>query len=243
MFVISTILIDMLRRPTQLTFDDQRRRSGRGDPVPGAAGNGPGRKGIVHHIRRQPFRKNSACLVTVRVRDEIPKLRVKRFVRDFRRSLRKACDQGSFRVIHYSIQQTHLHFVVEAKDKRALGVGMKSISTRIARAVNRVFGRKGPVLLGRYHVRVMGTPREVRNGLRYVLLNARKHWAERNRGKARAPRLDEGSSMRWFDGWKRTPWEDPLPDVPEVARARYWITTRGWRRYGLLDPADVPGLV
>jgi REP element-mobilizing transposase RayT len=166
---------------------------------------------------------------------------VKAFLRDFRRSLRQACDQGSFRVVHYAVQNDHLHLLVEAADKRALGVGMKSVSTRIARAVNRVFGRKGPVLLGRYHVRVLKSPREVRNALRYVLLNARKHWAERNPGKLRAPGLDAASSGRWFDGWKRRPWPAPAPDVPEVARARYRVTIKGWRKHRLIDPAEIPG--
>jgi hypothetical protein len=59
----------------------------------------------------------------------------------------------------------------------ALGRGMKSFETRVARVVQRVFGWRGPVLAERYHLRVLRTPREVRNVLRYVLLNARKHVA------------------------------------------------------------------
>lgn len=65
-----------------------------------------------------------------------------------------------------------------------------------------------------------------------MLLNARKHWAARNPGKLRAPGLDEASSGRWFDGWKRRPWPESDEGIPEVARARYWVTTTGWRRTG-----------
>ena len=88
---------------------------------------------------------------------------------------------------------------------------MKSIAARFALAVNRALKRQGAVLLDRYHFRVLKTPTEVRNALRYVLLNARKHWAQglRRRGKdvAKAmgaslrPVLDAASSARWFDGW------------------------------------------
>jgi len=80
---------------------------------------------------------------------------------------------------------------------------MKSLGARLARAVNRVFRRSGPVLADRYHVRVLRTPREVRNALAYVLLNARRHAAQVGRMVSRALRIDPASSGRWFDGWRR----------------------------------------
>ena len=106
--------------------------------------------------------------------------------------------------------------------------------------MNQVFGRRGPVLAGRYHVRVLRTPREVRNALAYVLLNARKHWKER-RGVAPPVKLDEASSERWFDGWKGRRKEAPGHDPPDVANARTWLLREGWRRHGLVDLAEVPG--
>ncbi len=117
---------------------------------------------------------------------------------------------------------------------------MKSIASRLAFAVNRTFGRQGRVLDGRYHVHVLRTPREVRNALAYVLLNARKHWQQR-RGRAPAVRLDVASSGRWFDGWKRSSGAPGGPGPPEVAPARTWLLRIGWRRRGLIDPAEVPG--
>ena len=69
--------------------------------------------------------------------------------------------------------------VVEGDGKEALARGMKAVAARFARAVNRSFKRKGPVLLGRYHLRLLRTPPEVRNALAYVLLNVRKHWRQR----------------------------------------------------------------
>lgn len=122
---------------------------------------------------------------------------------------------------------------------------MKAIGARLARAVNRVAGRKGSVFAERYHLRLLPTPKEVRNALRYVLLNARRHAAAVH---AAVARLDPASSARWFDGWKvgssrvPSPPEGPGPTHrPPVARARTWLLSVGWRRHGLLDPADVPG--
>ena len=143
-------------------------------------------------------------------------------------------------MVHYSVQRNHMHLVVESAGKEALGRGMKSIAARLARVVNRVFGRSGPVLYGRYHLRVLRTPREVRSVLAYVLLNARRHWKQRN-GSAPALRLDEASSARWFDGWKRSIPAPLVREPPEVAAAHTWLLGTGWRRYGLVDPAEVPG--
>jgi REP element-mobilizing transposase RayT len=142
--------------------------------------------------------------VTLRVRRDLPSLTSRRFIREWRASLREACERREYRVCHYSIQRDHLHMLVESEGKDALARGMKSVAARLARAVNPVFGRKGAVLAGRYHVRVLRTPREVRNALAYVLLNSRKHWRQRY-GVAPLVRLDVASSGAWFDGWKRSP--------------------------------------
>ncbi len=142
---------------------------------------------------------------------------------------------------HYSIQRDHVHLLVESAGKQALASGMKSIASRLAFAVHRVFGRHGRVVDGRYHVHVLRTPREVRNALAYVLLNARKHWKER-RGAAPPVRLDEASSGRWFDGWRG---QSAVPargrEPPEVSRPHTWLLAVGWRRHGRIDLAEVPG--
>jgi hypothetical protein len=182
--------------------------------------------------------------VTLRVRPGVASLRSGALVREWRRSLAEASERGSFRVAHYSLQGDHAHLIVEAQGKEALACGMKSIGARLARAVNRVSGRTGPVLDGRYHHRSLRSPREVRRALAYVLLNARRHLAK-SRGISRSstPHLDGASSARWFDGWRlqatnRGPTER---SSPEVARPRTWLLRIGWRRHGLVDPAEVPG--
>jgi hypothetical protein len=131
--------------------------------------------------------------------------------------------------------------IVEADDRAALGRGMMAIGTRIALAVNRVAKRSGRVLADRYHVRLLPTPREVRNALRYVLLNARRHATRALFGAPVA--LDPASSARRFDGWRgHVPIEAvSRTGVRAIARARTGLLAVGWRRHGLIDPADVPG--
>jgi REP element-mobilizing transposase RayT len=181
--------------------------------------------------------------VTLRLRPDLPSLREGRFVREWRRSLAEAAERGSFRVNHYSLQGDHAHLIVEAQGKHALACGMKSIAARLARALNRVSGRSGPVLDGRYHHRSLRTPREVRRALAYVLLNARRHLAKRRHAARTGAALDPASSARWFDGWRAAsrPALEETSAVPEVARPRTWMLRVGWRRHGLVDPAEVPG--
>ena len=115
--------------------------------------------------------------------------------------------------------------------------------------MNRALRRSGPVLKERYHLRVLRTPKEIRNALAYVLLNARKHVAQRllKRGRrisSASAELDPASSARWFDGWRpgvvAKPPDDGRPRA--VARAHTWLLNVGWRKHGLLDPREIPGL-
>ena len=182
--------------------------------------------------------------VTLRVRPGVPSLRGGALVHEWRRSLAEASERGDFRVNHYSLQGDHAHLIVEAHGKDALARGMMSIGARLARTVNRVSQRSGPVLDGRYHHRSLRSPREVRRTLAYVLLNARRHLAK-SRGVSRSTtaHLDGASSARWFDGW-RPKAASRLQDAsgaPEVARPRTWLLRIGWRRHGLVDPSEVPG--
>jgi len=168
-------------------------------------------------------------------------------VREVEGSFRRGAERGEFRLVHYSLQGDHLHAIVEAEGPEALGRGMKSLAARFARAVNRALRRSGPVLRERYHLRVLRTPTQVRNALRYVLLNARRHWAKRRGSKALPGpvRLDPASSARWFRGWRSgsvgVEETSRATDAPAVRAPRTWLLSVGWRRRGLLDPADVPG--
>jgi REP element-mobilizing transposase RayT len=178
--------------------------------------------------------------VTLKVRPDVPSLRSAKLVRDFESSLRKGCERGRFRVVHYSIQSNHVHAIVEAASQQDLSCGMKSFGARLARAVNRMFRRKGPVLADRFHAHVLRTPREVRNAISYVLLNARRHAAALGRCLGDA-RIDPASSGRWFDGWRFVAFTARIREKPAVALPRTWLLATGWRRAGLIQTDEVPG--
>ena len=229
------------RKSRQASIDFHATRHGGARP---GAGRPRTRRSRVPHRTRGGVPGHCPVLITLRVRDDVPRLRCARFVRAFRETLRKGARRPGFRVAHYSIQDDHAHFLVEARGKKCLANGMKSLGARLARCANRVFGRRGRVLADRFHHAVKRTPTEVRRALAYVLLNARKHYRQRRR---RVPPvvLDGASSGLWFDGWKgRAPPAGRYADRGrecEVASPRSWLLARGWRRIGLVDPTEVPG--
>ena len=156
-------------------------------------------------------------------------------------------ERFGFRLVQYAVQPDHLHFIVEAADKKALSEGARGLCVRVARRLNALLGRRGRVFAERYHARALKTPREVRHVLAYVLLQERRHAAKRRSGMTTS--LDACSSAPCFDGFSRTSprWgPDGLDELARevmktVARATSWLLTTGWRRYGLIDPAEVPG--
>lgn len=242
-------LIQMARR-RQAQLALSLRAPARWGGARSGAGRKVGPKPLIRHSSREPFRKPLPAHVTLRMRDDVPSLRLVKVVQAIERTFARGCARPGFRLVHYSLQGNHAHLVVEAQDQAALGRGMKAIGARLALAVNRVTEHAGRVLADRYHMRLLRTPREVHRALRYVLLNARRHSAVKARTAVRAIHelLDPASSARWFDGWKREKLGTgraraprPHTDPPAVARARTWLLSVGWRRHGLLDPAAVPG--
>jgi hypothetical protein len=209
-----------------------------GGARPGA-GRKRGARGSVPHLRRGAFTRHEPCHVALRVRRGVPSLRDGRIVREVERAFRAARERGAFRLVHYSLQRDSVHLIVEAAGPVSLARGMMSIGARLARAVNRVFGRPGAVLAERFHHRVLRTPRDIRNVLVYVLANFRKHAPASPDGRrAFGPALDPGSSGRWFSGWTRA--LAPPAGAAPVVEARSWLLRVGWQRHGPIDPGEAP---
>jgi REP element-mobilizing transposase RayT len=193
----------------------------------------------VRHRSREAFPGRFPCHVTLKAVAGLPSLRRLEVVRAVMRAFAAGAERGAFRLVEFSIQNDHLHAIVEAEGRDALGRGMKSLAARFARAVNRALGRTGPVLRERYHLHVLRTAREVRNALGYVLTNARRHAAKLGRALSRAVRIDPASSGAWFQGWRPGIPRPEISEPPPVVRARTWLARIGWRHYGLLDPAEL----
>jgi REP element-mobilizing transposase RayT len=83
------------------------------------------------------------------------------------------------RLIEFSVLGNHLHLIVEADSNLALSQGMQGLAIRIAKALNRVMGRRGRVFADHYHARLLRTPTELVDAIAYVLGNAQHHYGNR----------------------------------------------------------------
>ncbi len=225
-------LIKIVRRlpPRQLSLSIP---PGWGGRRPGA-GRKAGRRPLVLHRARGEHKGRYPVHVTLRARREVGSLRGARLYGCLEAAI-AAASRRDFRIVHFSVQHDHVHLIVEAHDKAILSSGLRGLSIRAARALNRAAARSGPVWADRYHSRELPTPREVRHALCYVLHNSRKHGRQ-------TPSLDPCSSARWFDGWRdHDPVIDFAVDPPPTVRSRTWLLGVGWRRHGLIRVAEEPG--
>ena len=113
--------------------------------------------------------------VTVRMRDDGCRLRSGTCFRVLKRAFHAANARFGFRVVHFSVQGNHVHFLVEAEGTRELSRGMQGLNVRMAMALNRLMRRRGKVFADRYHAVVLRTPTQTAHALHYVLRNRQHH--------------------------------------------------------------------
>ena len=192
------------------------------------------------HRARVPLSSRHPVHVAMRLEPTLPSLRQSRLSALLGDCLREARERGGLRLVHFALGHHHLHLLVEAEDAAVLSRGLRGLSVRIARRLNAALDRRGRVFVDRYFARPLKTPREAYLALRYVLLNGRKHDAQRGRLWVLGV-LDPCSSAQFFDGWQRAAAQPiDFEDAPVVAPQTY-LLRRGWRVNGLLDPDDIPG--
>ena len=218
----------MARRRNPVQLELPLRRHG-GARAGAGRKRGPGRPGVVHRARPAHSRSHPVH-VTLRAHRLTPWLRSQRVFERIRACIGKA-SKGSFRVVHYSVQGNHVHLLVEATERTALSRGIHGLSIRIARQVNGLVGRRGAFWGDRYHARPLRTPREVRHGLVYVLMNHKKH------ARGPAPDLDPCSSAASFEGLRSSL---PRTHDPSVVTAKTWLARVGWRRHGRIALTERP---
>jgi REP element-mobilizing transposase RayT len=179
----------------------------------------------------------------LKLRQGLPRLRSKREYAVLRAAFAAGCSRslaGPFRLCHYAILNDHLHFLVEAQSRLALSRGLQGLLIRVARALNRLWGRKGKVFADRYHDHILRSLREVRNALRYVFGNGRKH-AREGREVSFSQAMDVFTSAPWFDGFRE---HIEVLGIEAIVRpvtdAKTWMLAIGWRKLGLLSVHEVP---
>ncbi len=183
--------------------------------------------------------------MTLKLRPGLPPLRRQAERAAILAAFARGKDRFGFRLAHFTIQNDHLHLIAEAADRIALRRGLQGLAVRIARALNKLWSRRGKVFADRYHDRILTSPREVRNALVYVLGNG-KHHAATGR-MVRVPQaIDIYSSAPWFDGFREHGFRERIAvrgiDTiePPLAAARSWLLRLGWRRHGLLGIHELP---
>jgi hypothetical protein len=211
------------RRPRQSAFcwrihGGQRRGAGR---------KPRGRRAGVPHRLRGVVLPTTPVHVGLKVAADISNLRHPDLFGPLRTAIYAGSDRFGMRIIHYSVIENHLHFVVEAEGVEALARGMQGLAVRLAKRINKVLGRRGKVFIDRYFSRVLSTPSEVRICLSYVLKNKLRH--NRQRGLVHGSRwVDYCSSGERFTGWKGI--DVPLPDdALPIGRPRCHLLRRGWK--------------
>ena len=160
-----------------------------------------------------------------------------------REVLRHFLGREDFRICHLSIQENHLHFLIEAAGAKALSGGMRSLSSRAAHAINRAYGRRrGKVFGYRYHSTPITTARQARNSLAYVLNNWRKHQQDWVCERASKAKLDPYSSAISFHGWNGESFSVPTGYTPlPVSPPTTSLLRSDWKRYGHIGVFEIPG--
>ena len=221
------------------------------------AGRKPGREGGVSHGRREAVRRTDPVLVTMKLLPGLPRLRRAAEMCVLRGSFEASLGRFDLRLVDFSVQGDHIHLIFEAESDECLSRGVQGLAVRIARGLNRVWGRTGTVFRERYHALHLRSRRQMYNALRYVLNNHRKHGIPIAEGH-----LDPFSSGAFFEHWAEeavrrqsrppTGWLEPdrrrlLAGVgntghPPVLRARTWLRREGWQGVRpVIGHLEIPG--
>jgi REP element-mobilizing transposase RayT len=239
----------MARReaPAQLALFKSRggKRRGAGRPSKGP------RAGAPHKTRPQLAARHPVHVV-LRTVGAVGNLRKRFTYRAIREATLTTARREDFRIVHLSIQRTHVHLIVEAESKVALAAGMQGFQISAAKHLNAAISRgkpgprrRGAVFPDRYHAEIITSPRQARHALAYVLGNFRKHREDRAR-RVRGWKIDWFSSAAMFPGWAEygdAPflWRGPETYDPLVVyQPRTWLLRVGWKKHGAISCRDVP---
>ena len=219
----------------------QQRLFRRGGKRKGAGRKPKGPRAGARHESRPEIDEATVLHVVLRVTPEVGNLRRPALYRALRDASLTAAMRERIRIVHISVQRTHVHMLVEAKDKEMLGRGMQGFQISAARNINTALGdkygrRRGKVFVDRYHLVVITSPTQARNVLSYVLNNWRKHGEDRHESQMRM--VDPFSSGWSFGGWQELAgeaflWKPQAGYEPMIVyQPRAWMLREGWKRAG-----------
>jgi REP element-mobilizing transposase RayT len=224
----------------------------RGGKRRGAGRPKKGRRASEKHQTRERFKSSVPLHVVLRAAAIIGRLRKRDIYMALREAMITAFHRDDFRIVHVSIQDNHIHLLVEATNWLALARGMQGFQISAAKYINAALSKRcnvrrtGTVFPDRYHMETITSRRQARHALAYVLNNWRHH-GEHRAPNARTWKIDPFSSGDSFDGWRELEdspvlWKtrDSYKSLP-VWRPKTWLLREGWRMYGLIGATEIPG--
>ncbi|HMG20986.1 MAG TPA: transposase [Kofleriaceae bacterium] len=221
------------------------KRRGAGRPPKGERAGAPHKKRPYLHARYPVH-------VVLRVVRAVGNLRRRCVYHAIREATLTTALREDFRVVHLSIQRTHVHLLVEADDKGALAHGMQGFQISAAKHLNAAISkgspgprRRGTLFPDRYHAEIITSPTQARHALSYIMNNWRRHEEDR-----KAPMsgwtIDWFSSAVMFPGWAEYGdevflWRGPPTYDPLIVyQPRTWLLREGWKRVGSISCRAVP---
>jgi putative transposase len=224
----------------------------RGGKRRGAGRKPKARRAGSRHMKRPELKARHPVHVVLRVVNAVGNLRRRFTYRAIREATLTTARREDFRIVHLSIQRTHLHLIVEADHKDALAAGMQGFQISAAKHLNAAISRRkagprrrGAVFPDRYHAEIIMSPRQARHALAYVMTNWRKHEEDRVAPMSTWP-IDWFSTAVQFPGWAEygdAPflWRGPATYDPLVVyQPRTWLLREGWKRHGLISCREIP---
>lgn len=224
----------------------------RGGQRAGAGRPKKGERASERHKTREAFRANHPVHVILRVAPDIVSLRRREMYRALRNALITTYAKAIIRIVHISIQGTHVHLLVETANRMTLARGMQSFEIAAAKYINAAmskqlgYRRRGSVFPDRYHAVIIRSPRQARSNIAYVLNNWRRHGESAGViAQKHGWRVDPFSSAPSFQGWQdinvdALVWPETYYMLP-VFDPRTWLLKEGWKKHGLVRTTEVPG--
>src|SRR5512142_757673 len=134
------------KRHHQLELTQLRRKRDKNGQWRGGARPGAGRpsfkklglgRASERHLTRPELSARHPVHVVMRARADVGSLRTHAVFAAIREAtIQVYKHEETFRIVHFSIQKSHIHLLVEASDKRALWTGMKAFGISAAKHIN-----------------------------------------------------------------------------------------------------------
>src|ERR1041384_5275767 len=116
----------------------------RGGKRRGAGRKAKGKRASSPHRVRPELAARHPVHVVLRVIREVGNLRRRFTYKAIREATLTTALREDFRIVHLSIQRTHVHLIVEADNKTALALGMQGFQISAAKHLNAAISRDRP---------------------------------------------------------------------------------------------------